>query len=209
MNMTTDMLTQDLTRICYACGSDKTVQYQYPRTSGMGISELWYTNYPTYLVLCNRCYGHLFRNPRHQILTPPGSMNYWDIHKWARKNRPKPLVCEQCSIHSSKQVANIDGIYEQDIGHFRWMCVSCHAKRDGKGCHHTPRKKRIPMKRKGKYIQHIKPTMPGRLISRNKWEVKTVEGKPTKFGTGAHIKEWLHETVIAMPKELRDNRKEN
>lgn len=31
-----------LIRTCYACGSDKTVQYQYTKAPGIGISELWY-----------------------------------------------------------------------------------------------------------------------------------------------------------------------
>ena len=45
----------------------------------------------------------------------------------------------------------------------------------------------------------------------NKWDIKTVEGKPTKFGTGAHItlpKEWLKKTVVVILKEYwREQRK--
>jgi hypothetical protein len=40
-------------RRCYSCGSDNTVQYQYPRVRGVGICGLWYTNKPTDLFLCN------------------------------------------------------------------------------------------------------------------------------------------------------------
>jgi hypothetical protein len=125
-----------------SCDSDKTIQYQYSRVHGVGISELWYTNHPTNLVLCNRCYNHLIKRHIHKNLCPPG-IDYWSLHEWVRKNRPKPLVCEQCHINSPREVANIDRIYEKDISHFRWMCVSCHAKRDGRGHHHSPRKKRL------------------------------------------------------------------
>ena len=50
------------------------------------------------------------------------------------------MVCEECSINSPHQVANIDEIYEKDISHFRWMCVSCHAKLDGRGRHNCIRR---------------------------------------------------------------------
>ncbi|MFZ0222938.1 MAG: hypothetical protein WAM42_14740 [Candidatus Nitrosopolaris sp.] len=131
-----------LIRTCYACGSDKTVQYQYTKAPGIGISELWYTNEPTGLVLCNRCYCYLIKNPRHDSLCQPG-ITYSYLHEWIRKNRPKPLVCEECHIGPPREVANIDDIYEKDISHFRWMCVSCHAKLDGRGRHHSSRA-RVP-----------------------------------------------------------------
>ena len=43
----------------YGCGSDKTVEYQssYGRQC-----ELWYTNQPTDLTLCNRCYCYYIKN---------------------------------------------------------------------------------------------------------------------------------------------------
>jgi len=38
------------------------------------------------------------------------------------------------------ELTNIDGVYERDIIHFRWMCGSCHAIMDGRGCGvHSPR----------------------------------------------------------------------
>jgi hypothetical protein len=58
-------------RVCYACDSKKTVQYQYPRARGVGISQLWYTNGPTNLVLCNRCYCCLIKNPVYVDLALP------------------------------------------------------------------------------------------------------------------------------------------
>ena len=62
----------DLMRRCYACGSNNTVEYQYQRVRGIGIGELWYTNTPTDLVLCNRCYCDLIKNPRHDALCESG-----------------------------------------------------------------------------------------------------------------------------------------
>lgn len=119
-------------RVCYACNSKETVQYQYKRTHGVGIGELWYTNEPTNLVLCNKCYCYLIKNPRHDSLCQPG-ITYSYLHGWIRRNRPKPLVYEECHIGSPQEVANRDGIYEKDISHFKWLCTSCHAKSDGRG----------------------------------------------------------------------------
>jgi len=41
-------------------------------------------------------------------------------------------------------------------------------------------------------------------LNRSKWNIKTVEGKPMKFGTGTHIclpLSWLKKTVVVVPKE--------
>jgi putative transposon-encoded protein len=38
----------------------------------------------------------------------------------------------------------------------------------------------------------------------NKWNINKVEGKPTKFGTGAHItlpKDWLEKDVVVVTKD--------
>lgn len=136
--MTQEQLVKVI-RSCYACGSNNTVQYQYPH--GIAIGELWYTNKPTDLVLCNKCYCYLIKNPRHDSLCQPG-ITYSYLRGWIRKNRPKPSVCEQCDVNPPREVANIDGIYEKDISHFRWVCVPCHTKLDGRGRHHSSRVKR-------------------------------------------------------------------
>ena len=113
-----------MTRICYACGSDKTVQYRQPY--GNREYELWYKNKPTKLVLCNRCYNYYIKAPKYRNLTPPGGLDYWRLHKWVRENRPKPPICELCHDNSPKQVANVDGRYEQDISHFRFIISDRH-----------------------------------------------------------------------------------
>lgn len=53
-------------RVCYACDSDKVVQY-HRHNRGHGIVG-WYTNYPTDLVLCNRCNNHLVKRHKHKYL---------------------------------------------------------------------------------------------------------------------------------------------
>jgi hypothetical protein len=39
----------------------------------------------------------------------------------------------------------------------------------------------------------------------NKWNINKVEGRPTKFGTGAHItlpKDWLEKDVVVVTKDI-------
>ena len=95
-------------RYCYACGSNNT--------------RSWYLNRPTNLVLCNNCYSHYISKPRQNALVSNGHGDYWGLHDWIRKRRPKPFSCENCNIKEPKQLANIDGIYERDIEHFKWVC---------------------------------------------------------------------------------------
>jgi hypothetical protein len=79
-------MTDISTRECYACGSDKTVQYRQPY--GRRQYELWYTNQPTDLVLCNRCYSYHIKNRGHNALVSDSSGGYSDLDEWVRKNRP-------------------------------------------------------------------------------------------------------------------------
>jgi hypothetical protein len=127
-------------RVCYACGSHETVRYRQPNIERE--YELWYINHPTDLVLCNRCYCYLIKNPRHDSLCQ-SDITYSHLHKCIRKNRPKPSVCEKCGINPPREVVNIDVIYEKDISHFRWMCVSCHSKLDGRGRHFANRPQKM------------------------------------------------------------------
>ncbi|KKN51131.1 hypothetical protein LCGC14_0625950 [marine sediment metagenome] len=57
-------------------------------------------------------------------------VGYSALHIWVRKWKPKPNVCEECKINSPKEVANINGKYLRDISDYRWLCMSCHKRRD-------------------------------------------------------------------------------
>lgn len=50
------------------------------------------------------------------------------IHKWIRKNKPKPELCEKCNKQEPRDVANVSGKYNRDISNYRWECHSCNIK---------------------------------------------------------------------------------
>jgi hypothetical protein len=56
--------------------------------------------------------------------------SYNAIHKWVRKNKPKPKFCEECGLNPPYDVANISGEYIRDVNDFKWLCRSCYFKRD-------------------------------------------------------------------------------
>lgn len=58
------------------------------------------------------------------------NVGYTVLHKWIRKNKPKPNVCEICGIKKPREVANISRQYKRDINDFKWLCNNCHKKFD-------------------------------------------------------------------------------
>lgn len=59
-------------------------------------------------------------------------MKYWTLHRWVRANKPKPKLCVCCNVVPPKDIANISGLYKQDVNDFEWLCRSCHMKKDGR-----------------------------------------------------------------------------
>lgn len=58
---------------------------------------------------------------------------YSAIHVWIRKNKAKPLYCEDCSkVTHDLEVANISGEYKRDINDFEYLCRKCHMEKDGR-----------------------------------------------------------------------------
>ena len=55
-------------------------------------------------------------------------MSYNALHAWVRKNKTKPLFCEECKINKPFELANISQEYHKNINDFRWLCRSCHKK---------------------------------------------------------------------------------
>ena len=54
-------------------------------------------------------------------------VSYKVLHKWIRKNKPKPDVCEMCNCFKPKEISNISGEYKRDIDDYQWLCVLCHS----------------------------------------------------------------------------------
>jgi hypothetical protein len=62
---------------------------------------------------------------------------YGAIHKWVKKNKPKPLVCDRCKEKPPHDLANICNeynplTYTRDFNNWRWLCRSCHMNDDGR-----------------------------------------------------------------------------
>ena len=56
--------------------------------------------------------------------------SYGLLHKWARKNIPKPEFCEICGAYEPKDCANKDHSYKRNIDNWFWLCISCHRNYD-------------------------------------------------------------------------------
>ena len=54
------------------------------------------------------------------------------LHEWIKNHKPKPKFCEICKKNKPYDLANISGEYKRDINDFRWLCRSCHMKKDGR-----------------------------------------------------------------------------
>lgn len=58
---------------------------------------------------------------------------YWRIHSWISYHYGSANIysCIVDEAHrGKKEWANIDGVYEKDIQHFRVLCIYCHRKYD-------------------------------------------------------------------------------
>lgn len=61
---------------------------------------------------------------RSALTTNPKGYNL--LHKWVRRYRPKPLVCETCHQNVPTDLANISGQYKRTLVDWKWLCRSCH-----------------------------------------------------------------------------------
>ncbi len=57
-------------------------------------------------------------------------VGYNAVHAWIKRNHSMPKLCEDCNLKKAQELANIDGIFKRDMKHWRWLCCSCHSKRD-------------------------------------------------------------------------------
>lgn len=56
-------------------------------------------------------------------------VSYRELHKWLRKEKGVPKICEHCGKKASDW-ANIDGLYRRNLEDFIPLCRSCHIKYD-------------------------------------------------------------------------------
>jgi len=60
------------------------------------------------------------------------NIGYHALHKWLRKNMPKPEECQGCNKKESLELANITGIYTRDFINYKYLCHKCHHILDGR-----------------------------------------------------------------------------
>lgn len=59
-------------------------------------------------------------------------ITYKQLHKWLRKQIPKPEKCEVCNIRPALDLANITGVYNRDLSNWQYQCRRCHMLIDGR-----------------------------------------------------------------------------
>ena len=55
---------------------------------------------------------------------------YQQIHRWAKKNVPKPERCVRCNKLKKLELSNNSREYRLSITDWEWICKSCHAQKD-------------------------------------------------------------------------------
>lgn len=48
------------------------------------------------------------------------------LHRWVKKQLPKPQLCQFCYKVSPKELANITGIYNRALENWKYLCIKCH-----------------------------------------------------------------------------------
>ncbi len=58
------------------------------------------------------------------------TVGYSGGHRWAKKFKIKPKLCERCGLLPPFDLSNTSGKYKQDINDWEWLCRGCHLKKD-------------------------------------------------------------------------------
>jgi hypothetical protein len=59
------------------------------------------------------------------------NVGYSQLHKWVRKRKTKPKLCEICNRVPPMDLAN-KGIYNRELKNWEWICRKCHMIKDGR-----------------------------------------------------------------------------
>jgi hypothetical protein len=59
-------------------------------------------------------------------------VGYSSLHTWVKRNKTKPLLCENCNEKKPYDLANISGEYKRDLNDYKWLCRKCHMIEDGR-----------------------------------------------------------------------------
>src|SRR5690348_9466681 len=56
--------------------------------------------------------------------------DYTAIHRYAKRQIPKPDICEKCNKRPAEELSNKDHKYSIDLENWWYLCKSCHTKWD-------------------------------------------------------------------------------
>jgi len=119
-------------RLCFACGSNET----YIDRRGV---RIWFSNEPTDLYLCKKCYAQYFDNPVHHPLYTHKRIQFKN-KQIALKENPRKGICDLCGKKNGDQYINKKNrvaIVNTQIHHLEYdeaeplahtieLCESCH-----------------------------------------------------------------------------------
>lgn len=59
-------------------------------------------------------------------------VGYGSLHNWVARRIPKPLICPNCGINPTRDLANISQEYKRDLDDWEWLCRKCHMTKDNR-----------------------------------------------------------------------------
>lgn len=69
------------------------------------------------------------------------------LHRWIRRNKPKPKVCEICNLEKELELSNKGHTYKRNLEDWQWVCRKCHRKYDPKNMGYLKR-----IRKNGRFI---------------------------------------------------------
>ena len=76
--------------------------------------------------------GNIKYKTANQCIKCPRFKTIESLHRWVRKHKPQPSLCETCNKRISYDLANISQEYKMDLNDWEYLCRSCHMKSDGR-----------------------------------------------------------------------------
>lgn len=70
------------------------------------------------------------------------AVGYSALHRWVRKYKPIPQLCERCGTRPPKDLAN-KGVYDRNFDNWEYLCRACHVHSDGRIQHLDRQRKYI------------------------------------------------------------------
>lgn len=61
-----------------------------------------------------------------------GGSGYVALHRYVKRHKSKPELCEECQERPAYDLTNISGEYRRDLDDWKWLCRSCHMIEDGR-----------------------------------------------------------------------------